>query len=255
MTPRVSCVPRHLRRCAAPVGRPISAKIVSFPTRGTPAMSMADRDGFIWLRRQAGAVARRHHARADALAALWPWRVRRRALLRHRRRPAIFRLRDHTDRLFRSAQIFSMKIPYDKDEIDAAQKECVRGNDLTSCYLRPIVFYGSEAMGVAAKSNPRSRRHRRLALGRLPWRGGAGEGHPRQDLVVHAPPSEHHHVQCQGGLQLRDVDPRQPGSDARRLRRGDAARPAGLRLPRAPAKTCSWCATASCTPPTSPAVP
>src|SRR2546430_15676360 len=56
---------------------------------------------------------------------------------------AIFRLHDHSDRRFRSAQIFAMKIPYRKDELNAAQKDCVRKNKLDSCYLRPLVFYGS----------------------------------------------------------------------------------------------------------------
>ena len=65
--------------------------------------------------------------------------------------PAIFRLRDHTDRLFRSAHIFGMKIPFTKEEIDAAQLACVRDNKLDSCYLRPMVFYGSQALGVAAR--------------------------------------------------------------------------------------------------------
>ena len=47
-----------------------------------------------------------------------------------------------------------MKIPFEKDEIDEAQKAVVRRNGLDSCYIRPIAFYGSHAMGVAAKTNP-----------------------------------------------------------------------------------------------------
>src|SRR6185295_5628828 len=78
--------------------------------------------------------------------------------------PAIFRLTDHTDRLFRSARIFGMQIPYSKDELNEGQKECVRRNDLKSCYLRPIAFYGSNAMGVAARSNPV-----RVAIAAWPW--------------------------------------------------------------------------------------
>src|SRR6202008_2825428 len=68
--------------------------------------------------------------------------------------PAIFRLRDHTNRLIRSARIFGMKIPFPPEELDEAQRAVVRENKLESCYLRPLAFYGSVAMGVAAKSNP-----------------------------------------------------------------------------------------------------
>src|SRR5438132_12642848 len=117
-------------------------------------MSMADRDGFIWYDGK-----------------FVPWREATTHVLTHTLHyglgvfegvrcyqtaagPAIFRLRATTDRLFRSAQIFGMAIPYSRDVLEAAQKECVHRNGLDSCYVRPIVFYGSEALGVAAKSNP-----------------------------------------------------------------------------------------------------
>jgi len=64
---------------------------------------------------------------------------------------AIFRLSEHTDRLFNSAHIFMMKIPYDKDTLMQAQLEVVKQNRLDSCYIRPIVFYGSDDMGISAK--------------------------------------------------------------------------------------------------------
>ncbi|MDQ6969481.1 MAG: branched-chain amino acid transaminase [Mariprofundus sp.] len=63
---------------------------------------------------------------------------------------AIFRLQAHTDRLFRSAKIMNMDMPFSKDEINAAQLAAVRENDLDSAYLRPMVFYGSEGMGLRA---------------------------------------------------------------------------------------------------------
>ena len=127
-------------------------------------MSMADRDGWIWYDGK-----------------MVPWRDATTHVLTHTLHyglgvfegvratrpshgPAIFRLRDHTDRLFRSAHIFGMKIPFTKDELDAAQLACVRDNKLESCYIRPIAFYGSEAMGVAAKSNPV-----RVAIAAWPW--------------------------------------------------------------------------------------
>ncbi len=65
---------------------------------------------------------------------------------------AIFRLKDHTDRLFRSAHILGMKMPYSKEEISAAQLAAVRDNNLESAYLRPMAFYGAEAMGISAKT-------------------------------------------------------------------------------------------------------
>ena len=63
---------------------------------------------------------------------------------------AIFRLKEHTDRLFASAHIFGMKMPFDKTTLMQAQLDVVRGNNLESGYIRPIVFYGSEAMGISA---------------------------------------------------------------------------------------------------------
>jgi len=63
---------------------------------------------------------------------------------------AIFRLQAHTDRLFRSAKIMNMDMPFSKDELNAAQIAAVRENGLDSAYLRPMVFYGSEGMGLRA---------------------------------------------------------------------------------------------------------
>jgi len=63
---------------------------------------------------------------------------------------AIFRLQAHTDRLFRSAKIMNMAMPFSKDEINEAQLAAVRENGLDSAYLRPMVFYGSEGMGLRA---------------------------------------------------------------------------------------------------------
>ena len=151
-------------------------------------MSMADRDGWIWYDGK-----------------MVPWREATTHVLTHTLHyglgvfegvrayktadgPAIFRLRDHTDRLFRSAQIFGMKIPYSKDEIDAAQKACVRDNKLESCYLRPLVFYGSHAMGVAAKSNPV-----RVAISVWPWGAYLGADGLEKGIRVKTSSFTHHH--------------------------------------------------------------
>jgi len=63
---------------------------------------------------------------------------------------AIFRLQEHTDRLFRSAHILGMKIPFSKEEINQAQLDAVAKNNLSQAYLRPMVFFGSEGMGLRA---------------------------------------------------------------------------------------------------------
>jgi len=63
---------------------------------------------------------------------------------------AIFRLQAHTDRLFRSAHIMNMSIPFTKGDLCEAQKAAVHKNDLQSAYIRPMVFYGSEGMGLRA---------------------------------------------------------------------------------------------------------
>lgn len=113
-------------------------------------MSMADRDGLIWFDGE-----------------MVPWRDAKVHVLTHTLHygmgvfegvrayetdngPAIFKLKEHTDRLFRSAHIMRMPMPYDKDTINAAQKAVVKANNLHEAYLRPMVFYGSEGMGLRA---------------------------------------------------------------------------------------------------------
>jgi branched-chain amino acid aminotransferase len=66
---------------------------------------------------------------------------------------AIFRLREHTERLFNSAKILRMKMPFSIEQIEQAQREVVRVNNLESCYLRPLVWIGSEKLGVSPKGN------------------------------------------------------------------------------------------------------
>ncbi|MDB2653866.1 branched-chain amino acid transaminase [Luminiphilus sp.] len=62
----------------------------------------------------------------------------------------IFRLKEHTDRLFRSAKILQMDMPFDKDTLNEAQREVVRVNNLKEGYIRPMCFLGSEGMGLRA---------------------------------------------------------------------------------------------------------
>ena len=63
---------------------------------------------------------------------------------------AIFRMQEHTDRLFRSAHIMNMLMPYGKDELNQAHRDAVGKNNLDSAYIRSMCFYGSEGMGLRA---------------------------------------------------------------------------------------------------------
>jgi branched-chain amino acid aminotransferase len=112
--------------------------------------TMADRDGLIWLD-----------------GAMVPWPEAKTHVLTHTlhygmgvfegvraygttRGTAIFRLQEHTDRLFNSAHILGMSIPYDRATINEAQRASVRENGLESAYIRPMCFYGAEGMGLRA---------------------------------------------------------------------------------------------------------
>lgn len=113
--------------------------------------NLADRDGWIWQNGE-----------------LVPWREARVHVLTHTlhygvgvfegvraydtpRGPCIFRLQDHTRRLFDSAHILGLEIPFDQDAVNRAQLEVFAANELTEGYLRPMVYLGSEAMGLRAK--------------------------------------------------------------------------------------------------------
>ncbi len=142
-------------------------------------MSMSDRDGFIWYDGK-----------------LVPWRDATTHVLTHSLHyglavfegvrayhtdigTAIFRLQDHTRRLFNSAHIYQMDIPYDQDAINAAQLQVVRENALESCYIRPLVFYGSEKMGVSPKG---ATVH--VAIAAWPWGAYLGEEALQQGIRV-----------------------------------------------------------------------
>ena len=152
-------------------------------------MSMADRDGFIW---QDGKLV--------------PWREATTHVLTHTlhygmgvfegvraykaaKGTAIFRLEEHTDRLFNSAKIFQMKMPFDKATIIEAQKEVVRANKLESCYIRPIVFYGSEAMGIAA-----STLSVHVAIAAWPWGAYLGAEGMEKGIRIKTSSFTRHHV-------------------------------------------------------------
>jgi branched-chain amino acid aminotransferase len=152
-------------------------------------MSMSDRDGFIWYDGK-----------------LVPWRDATTHVLTHTlhygmgvfeglraykaaKGTAIFRLNEHTDRLFNSAHIFQMKMPFDRETINAAQLEVVRANKLESCYIRPICFYGSEAMGISAKTLSTH-----VAIAAWPWGAYLGDDGMQKGIRVKTSSFTRHHV-------------------------------------------------------------
>jgi branched-chain amino acid aminotransferase len=102
---------------------------------------------------------------------------------------AIFRLQEHTERLFNSAHIYMMKLPYDRETIMAAHKEVVRANKLESCYIRPIAFYGSEKMGVSPKG---ATVH--VAIAAWPWGAYLGPEALEKGIRVKTSSFARHHV-------------------------------------------------------------
>ncbi|MFM7658127.1 MAG: branched-chain amino acid transaminase, partial [Burkholderiaceae bacterium] len=102
---------------------------------------------------------------------------------------AIFRLREHTQRLYNSAKIFQMSIPFDFDTLIEAQKEVVRANQLESCYLRPLVWIGSEKMGVSARGNTIH-----VGIAAWPWGAYLGEEGLKRGIRVKTSSFTRHHV-------------------------------------------------------------
>jgi branched-chain amino acid aminotransferase len=102
---------------------------------------------------------------------------------------AIFRLKEHTQRLYNSAKIFQMKVPFDMDTIMNAQLDVVRANKLESCYLRPLVWIGSEKMGVSARGNTIH-----VAIAAWPWGAYLGEEGLAKGIRVKTSSFTRHHV-------------------------------------------------------------
>ncbi|MCL0067133.1 branched-chain amino acid transaminase, partial [Thermodesulfovibrionales bacterium] len=84
--------------------------------------------------------------------------------------PAIFRLDDHIKRLFESAHIFFLEIPFSKEEVKEAVVAAVKTNKLSECYIRPIVYIGYGNIGLHPKGNPVN-----LAIAVWPWGAYLGE--------------------------------------------------------------------------------
>jgi branched-chain amino acid aminotransferase len=102
---------------------------------------------------------------------------------------AVFRLKEHVDRLFDSAQIGNIKIPYSKREISEACKETLRVNQLKEGYIRPLVFIGEGVMGVYPGDNP-------IRVGIATWSWGAylGEEALEKGIRIKVSSYTRHHV-------------------------------------------------------------
>jgi branched-chain amino acid aminotransferase len=152
-------------------------------------MSIADRDGVIWYDGE-----------------MVPWREAKTHVLTHTLHygmgvfegvrayeaeggTSIFRLQEHTNRLFDSAHIMNMKIPFTKEEVNEAQRAAVRENNLPAAYIRPMVFFGSEAMGLRASGL-------KVHLIVAAWNWGAYMGKEALELGIKVRTSSYtrHHV-------------------------------------------------------------
>ncbi|HYA58830.1 MAG TPA: branched-chain amino acid transaminase [Burkholderiaceae bacterium] len=152
-------------------------------------MSMADRDGWIWYD---GKLVPWREANTHVLTHSLHYGLAVFEGLRAYKTPqgtAIFRLYEHIERLYNSARIFLMEIPYSRDEIAEAHREVVLQNRLETCYIRPIAFYGSEKMGVSPKG---AAVH--VAIAAWPWGAYLGEDGLKKGIRVKTSSYARHHI-------------------------------------------------------------
>jgi branched-chain amino acid aminotransferase len=152
-------------------------------------MSMDDRDGKIWMDgklvdwRDAKIHVLSHtlHYGCGAFEGVRAYKTDRGT--------AIFRLREHTERLFNSAKILRMKIPFTPEQVEQAQKEVVRANQLESCYLRPLTWIGCEKLGVSPRGCTIH-----LMVAAWAWGAYLGEEGMRRGIRVKTSSYTRHHV-------------------------------------------------------------
>lgn len=152
-------------------------------------MSMDDRDGKIW---KDGKLVEWRDATLHVLTHSLHYGMAVFEGVRAYQTPegtAIFRLKEHTQRLMNSAKIFQMVVPYDMETLIDAQKQVVRENQLASCYLRPLIWVGSEKLGIAAKGNTIH-----VAIAAWPWGAYLGEEGMAKGIRVKTSSFTRHHV-------------------------------------------------------------
>ena len=151
--------------------------------------SMADRDGKIWMD---GKLVEWRDAKIHVLTHTLHYGCGAFEGVRAYKTAdgtAIFRLKEHTERLFNSAKILRMKIPFTIDEVMAAQTQVVRENKLESCYLRPLTWVGSQKLGVSMKGNTIH-----LMVAAWPWGAYLGEDGMKNGIRVKISSYTRHHV-------------------------------------------------------------
>ena len=84
--------------------------------------------------------------------------------------PAIFRWDEHLDRFYQSAKPYDMEVPFSREELTEATLELLRREELRSCYIRPVAFYGYGSLGVSPEENPVN-----AAIAAWPWGAYLGE--------------------------------------------------------------------------------
>jgi len=102
---------------------------------------------------------------------------------------AIFRLQDHTQRLFNSAKILRMAIPFSMEQVNEAQRAVVRANGLQSCYIRPLVWIGDKKLGVSPKGNDIH-----VMVAAWAWGAYLGEEGMKRGIRVRTSSYARHHV-------------------------------------------------------------
>ncbi|PCD00753.1 branched-chain amino acid transaminase [Halopseudomonas pelagia] len=152
-------------------------------------MSMADRDGVIWFD---GEMKPWRDANVHVLTHSLHYGMAVFEGVRAYNTPdgtAIFRLHAHTDRLFDSAHIMGMKIPFTKEQLNEAQRAVVAQNNLETAYIRPLVFYGSEGMGIRADN---LKVH--VAIAAWHWGAYMGEEALERGIKIRTSSFTRHHV-------------------------------------------------------------
>jgi len=153
------------------------------------APSMADRDGKIWMDgelvdwREAKVHVLTHtlHYGCGAFEGVRAYNTVNGT--------AVFRLQEHTDRLFNSAKILRMQMPFSKEQVNDAQKQVVRANKLESCYIRPLVWIGSQKLGVSPKGN-----QIHVMIAAWAWGAYLGEEGMQRGIRVKTSSYTRHHV-------------------------------------------------------------
>ncbi|WP_239372566.1 branched-chain amino acid transaminase [Snodgrassella gandavensis] len=151
-------------------------------------MSMADRDGFIWFD---GNLVDWRNAQTHVLThtlhyGMGVFEGVRAYEAQHG--TAIFRLHDHTTRLFNSAKITGMHLPFSQEQINQAHIEVVKANKLASCYFRPMAFYGSNKLGVAPDQDDVQ-----VIVAAWPWGAYLGEEGMQRGIRVQISSFTRHH--------------------------------------------------------------